>query len=134
MQVQPLGRMVDVKSNHLALGINTDVWALGDLNGVRPGPRLKLDVEAVGLWIVVKFQGYSSLRKLLPINALRIVSSSARPATLRSDFRLLRPVEFPSLDAQVPSDSVEGSYSQVPIPVPGNSGLPVIGWVDPDYV
>lgn len=57
VQIQPLRRLVDVKPNHLAVGVDVDVQPRGDLNGLRPRPCLEFRVEAVCLRIVAYSNG-----------------------------------------------------------------------------
>ena len=58
-QVKPLGRVVDVKSDHAAGGVQIDVQPVRDLARFRSRSRLKFDIETVSFGIVMKLHGWS---------------------------------------------------------------------------
>ena len=55
VQIQATGCLVDVEANHLAISIYIDVQPLSDLDRIRPRLGVELDIEAVGLRIVMEF-------------------------------------------------------------------------------
>src|SRR5215475_7255036 len=75
--------MVDVESDHFAVGIEVDDETCDDLSGLGARRALELDIEAVRFRIVVQLHRSSS-RKLRSKNALWTVSPSSSVTTRRN--------------------------------------------------
>src|SRR5438309_2902804 len=74
-------RGIDIEPDHVTIGVEIDIEPLDNLPRLGTRHVLQLDIEAVGLRIIVQLHGPSS-RKLRSKNALWTVSPSANVTTL----------------------------------------------------
>ncbi len=51
-----MGCLVNVEADNLAISIHIDVQPIYDLDGFRSWAALELDIQAISVWVVMKFR------------------------------------------------------------------------------